>query len=264
MLDRLMENAEQAEVFEINSEATKVGFEANKLKSFEVDETQGLASRAVVNGRLGFAASSDITAVDRLVQNVLESARYGDEVPMHFPEPRPGPDVQVYDPKLATLSTDRLIEIGEEMIEIVREADKQASVSIDLTRRVRETTVRNSGGVDTVVKKAPLSIMLQVERVRGDDVITLFEYFTTATLDQSYRRFIDRIAQKLRLARRAARLGSGRMPVLFSPSGAPVLGLPLVHGLDGKNAYRAISPMAGREGEQLFDKKLFSQPPIRR
>ncbi len=256
MLERLMERAEQAEVFEIDSEATKIGFKANKLKSFKVEETRGLAARVVVDGRLGFAASSDMTAVDRLIQNVLESARYGDEIPLQFPEPQPGPEAQIYDPELASLSTDRLIEMGNEMIETVLEADDEASVRVDLTRRVRETTVRNSQGAEAVVRKAPLSIMMEVERVRGDDVFTLFEYFASATLDQGYRSFVDRIAEKLRLARRSASLGSGRMPVLFAPSGAPVLGLPLIQGLNGKNAYRGISPMTGREGEQLFDEKL--------
>jgi len=256
MLERLMESAEQAEVFEIDSEATKIGFKANKLKSFEVEETQGLAARVVVDGKLGFAASSDTTAADRLVQHALESARYGDEIPLHFPEPQTGPAVQVYDSRLAALGTDRLIEMGQEMIEVVLEADEEASVSIDLTRRVRETVVRNSQGAHAVVKKAPLSIFIEVERVRGDDVLMLFEYVTTAKLDEAYRASVERIVHKLELARRAVSLSSGRMPVLFAPSGAPMLGLPLVHGLNGKNVYRGISPMAHREGEELFDEKL--------
>jgi PmbA protein len=46
------------------------------------------------------------------------------------------------------------------------------------------------------------------------------------------------------------------MPVLFSPNGAPVLALPLMRGLNGKNVYRGISPMAGQVGEQLFDTHL--------
>jgi PmbA protein len=256
MLDRLMKNAEQAEVFEIDSEATKIGFEANKLKSFEVQETQGLATRVVVDGRLGFAASSDVTAVHKLAENALASARLGDEVPLHFPEPQPGPEVQVYDADLAALSTDRLIEMGNEMIETILEANDEAKVRLDLTRRVRETTVRNSQGAEAMVRKAPLSILMVVSRVRGDDVFTLYEYFTTAVLDQAYRDFAQRAAEKLRLARRSASLGSGRMPVLFSPNGAPVLGVPLVHALNGKNVYRGISPMRGQEGEQLFDEKL--------
>jgi PmbA protein len=251
-----MQQAERAEVFEIQSEATKIGFEANKLKSFEVEETQGVAARVVADGRLGFAASSDVTAVDQLIENVLASAQLGDEIPLHFPEPQPGPSVEVYSSELATLPASRLIEMGREMVEIMLKADEEANVGIDLTRRVRETTVRNSAGTEVTVRKGPVSIMLEVERVRGDDVVTLFEYFSTATLDDAYRAFVSRVAEKLRLARRAARLSSGRMPVLFSPTGAPVLALPLIHGLNGKNVYRGISPMAGQEEEQLFDEKL--------
>lgn len=146
--------------------------------------------------------------------------------------------------------------MGEEMIAIVREADSEAHVGLDLTRRVRRTTVRNSAGVDVTLEKAPLSIMLEVERVRGDDVVTIFEYFATAALDDGYRAFVQGVAEKLRMARRATTLSPGRMPVLFSPNGAPVLALPIMQGLNGKNAYRGISPMAGRVGERLFDEKL--------
>ena len=87
MLERLMKKAEQAEVFEIESEATKIGFEANQLKSFEVEEARGIAARVVVNGRLGFAASSDLDATDKLITNALESARHGDAISFDSPPP---------------------------------------------------------------------------------------------------------------------------------------------------------------------------------
>jgi PmbA protein len=251
-----MKKAEQAEVFEIESEATKIGFEANRLKSFEVEETCGMAARVVVDGRLGFAASSDLDAAEKLVANALESARHGDAIPFRFPSPQPGLPVRVYDPELAALPTERLIEMGQEMIATVLEAEPEAHVNIDLERRVRRTTVCNSAGAKVAVEKAPLSIVVMVERVREDDVVVLFEYFSTAVSDEGYRAAARRMAEKLRLAQRAATLGAGRMPVLFSPFGAPVLGLPIMLGLNGKNVYRGISPMADRLGERLFDEKL--------
>jgi len=257
MLNRLMQQAEQAEVFEIESEATKIGFEANQMKSFNVEETRGVAARVVVDGRLGFAASSDLDATDKVVANALESARHGDAIPtLHFPAPRPGPQVQVYDPALAALPTERLIEMGQEIIATVLEADADAHVNVDLVRRVRKTGVRNSAGAEVSVQKAPFSIEVMVERVRGDDVLIIFEEFSTAVKDEGYRACAHKIAEKLRLARRAATLASARMPVLFSPPGALALVLPILEGLNGKNVYRGISPLADRVGETLFDGKL--------
>lgn len=256
MLTKVMRQAQQAELFEIESEATKVGFEANEMKSFEVEETKGTAVRVLVEGRLGFAASSNPEATDELITNALESARHGAALDLAFPAPQPGPQVQVYDPALAELPIERLIEIGREVIAIILEAAPDATVNVDLERRVRRTTLRNSRGAEVTVEKAPFSVSVVVQRVRGDDVLIIFDYFSTAAWDESYREGAQKIADKFRLAQRAATLPSGRMPVLFSPSGAPVLGLPLVRGLDGKNVHQGISPMAGRVGERLFDDRL--------
>jgi PmbA protein len=257
MLNRLMQQAEQAEVFELESEATKIGFEANQMKSFNVEETRGVATRVVVDGKLGFAASSDLDATDKVVANALESTRHGDAIPaLRFPAPQPGPQVQVYDPELAALPTERLIEMGQEVIATVLEADADAHVNVDLVRRVRKTGVRNSAGTGVTVQKAPFSVKVMVERVRGDDVLILFEEFSTAVKDEAYRTCAQKIAEKLRLAQRASTLTSGRMPVLFSPPGTLALVLPILEGLNGKNVYRGISPMAGQIGEALFDQKL--------
>jgi PmbA protein len=258
MLNRLLQQAEQAEVFEIESEATKIGFEANQMKSFNVEETRGVAARVVVDGRLGFAASSDLDATDKVVANALESARHGDAIPtLRFPEPRPGPQVQVYDPELAALPTDRLIEIGKEIIATVLEADADAHINVALVRRVRKTGVRNNAGTEIAVQKAPFSVGLDVERVRGDDVLIIEEEFSTAVKDEEgYRTCAQKIAEKLRLAQQASTLASARIPVLFSPSGTLALILPILEGLNGKNVYRGISPMAERIGETLFDAKL--------
>jgi len=58
------------------------------------------------------------------------------------------------------------------------------------------------------------------------------------------------------MARKSADIRSGRMPVLFAPTGALVLGLPLMMGFNGKNVYTGISPMKGKIGDKLFDDKI--------
>jgi PmbA protein len=46
------------------------------------------------------------------------------------------------------------------------------------------------------------------------------------------------------------------MPVLFAPTGALVLGLPMMLALNGKNVYTGISPIAGKIGQAIFDSKV--------
>ena len=89
ILEKLTAQAEQVEVVEVLNERTRVGFEANRLKSSQVEETRGIAVRVVKDGRIGFAASSDLAAQEKLADNVLESAAFGDEIQMVFPGPSP-------------------------------------------------------------------------------------------------------------------------------------------------------------------------------
>jgi PmbA protein len=256
LFERLSQRVDQAEVFALTSESVQVGFEANVLKSARVEERRGIALRAIVNGRLGFAASSDVTAEERLLENVLTSAQYGDPAPFTLPEPAPGPQVEVYDETVAGLDVADLVGLGQELMAIVHEVDAQVHVKLDIERSVRRAVVRNSQGTEVEQIRSPLSIGLMIERVRGDDVLVLYDYWSATSLEEPPEVFVQGIAHKLKLAERPAVAHSGRQPVLFSPMGATVLGLPLLQAVDGKNVYRGISPLDGHLGEQLFDPQL--------
>jgi len=253
ILTKLRGKVEQWEIFTVESEATKVGFEANALKSAEVEETRGVALRVVANGRLGFAASTDPSAEEELIANALESAQHGDEVPLRFPARQEGPQVAIYDERVAQLSIPQLIEMGRQVIEIIRQADPDAHVKLDLVRRISRTRVVNSAGGLAEAVKSPLELSVMVERVRDDDVLLIYDYFGTTLLNKDYLDFARHFARKLELARTVTAIQSGRMPVLFSPLGTMALVLPLVLGLNGKNVYRRISPLADKVGERLFD-----------
>ncbi len=253
---QLEAQADQVEVVNIQSESTTIGFETNRLKSSQVEETKGTAVRVVKDGRLGFAASSDESAQERLVSNVLDSVAYGDEVPITFPAPQPAPQVTVFDQTIAELSIPRMVEMGQEIIDLVLEIEPRAYVNVGLERGVQRQSIRNHAGTEVSFKRSPLSTTLMVNRVEGDDVLLMFDIEGVTVWEHDYLAFARRLGEKLELAKRNASIRSGRMPVLFAPSGALVLGLPLRLGLDGKNVYTQISPMAGKVGEKLFDEKL--------
>ncbi|HOS80799.1 MAG TPA: TldD/PmbA family protein [Anaerolineae bacterium] len=256
MLQRLQAQAEQVEVFHIQSESTRVRFEANSLKASQVEEISGLAVRVVRDGRMGFTASSDVTATEKLLANALESAAYGDPTPFAFPGPQDAPDVACYDPRIAELSISRLVEIGQEIMAYLREVDPEGMVSVELQRGVERYTLRNHTGTEVAVTRTPLTIVYSVDRVKGDDVLMVYDVQGATLWNEAFMAPVQRLAEKLRLAQQVVPLRAGRMPVLFSPAGALVLGYPLMLGLSGKNVVKGVSPLAGRRGEQVFDPRL--------
>ena len=256
ILKQLSTESEQVEIVNVRSESTTVSFESNRLKGSQVDETKGVAVRVVKNGRLGFAASSDESAAEKLVNNALESASYGDEIPIVFPAPQSAPAVTTFDQTIAELPIPRMVEIGQEIIDIICRVEPDALVDVGLERGVQHLSLRNQAGSNVSFERSPLSIYFGVTRIEGDDVLMMFDIMGTTIWEDDYLAFAHRLGEKLELAKRSATIRSGRMPVLFAPTGALVLALPLMLGLNGKNVYTRISPMAGKIGERLFDDKL--------
>jgi PmbA protein len=256
ILKQLQTQAEQVEVVNVQSESTTVEYEANQLKTSKVEQTQGVAVRVVRKGRLGFAASSDEKAMDKLMANALESAAYGDQVPINFPAPKPASQVTTYDQKIAEFPIPRLVEIGQEILDILLPIEPEARINISLNRGVQHLSLRNQAGSDVAFKRSPLSISIELSSIKGDDILILFDITGTTVWEDDYLAFAHRLGEKLALAKEITTFRSGRMPVLFSPTGSLVLGLPLMVGLDGKNVFTGISPLIGKVGETLFDNKV--------
>lgn len=256
IIQRLQMQAEQVEVVAIRSESTRVSFEANRLKTSQVDETAGMAVRVVKNGRLGFAASSDMAALDKLVANALESASYGDAIPMRFPAVQAALPVQTYDRIIADLPVQRLVEMGQELVHIVRQVEPAAQVDVRVERKVQNVSIRNQTGADVSYERTPLTISVSLTRIQGDDVLMMFDASDTTRWEDDYTSTARRLCAKLQLAQTVTTISSGRMPVLFSPTGMLALVFPLNAGLNGKNVYSGISPLKGKLGETLFDHKL--------
>jgi PmbA protein len=253
ILTRLASQVDQAEVIEVQTESAMVGFEGNKLKSSQVQETRGVALRVVKGGRLGFAASSDESALEKLVVNALESATYGDQICIAFPAQQPAPRVAAFDPTIASLPIPRLVEIGQEMIGVILQMEPAACVNVSLERGVQHVRLRNQTGTDVSFKRSPLSISFDVTRVRGDDIVEMLDIMGATLWEDDYLAFARDMGSRFELARVNATIRTRRMPVLFSPKGMLTLALPLAVGFDGQNVFRGVSPMKGRIGEKLFD-----------
>jgi PmbA protein len=256
ILTHLKSQAEQVEILSLQNEKTTVEYEANQLKTCTVAETKGMAVRVIRKGRLGFSASTDEGALDKLSANALESAAYGDEAPFSFADPKPAPIVRTFDKAVADLPIPRLVEIGREILDLILPVEPDARCNVSLERSLVSASIRNQKGLDVSFQTSPLSIGLEIDRIEGDDVLILYDQLGTTVWEKDYLEFARRLVEKLKQARTLTTLKPGRMPVLFAPTGALALALPLSQALNGKEVYKGTSPVRGKVGEKLFDEKI--------
>ncbi|GAH27515.1 unnamed protein product, partial [marine sediment metagenome] len=69
--------AEEAEVFVVSSEETQVQFESNRLKHLQTKQQTSAALRIVKQGRIGYATTTRLGDSHNLVNNAVETARFG-------------------------------------------------------------------------------------------------------------------------------------------------------------------------------------------
>ena len=256
ILKELQARAQQVEVVRLQQQSTTVDFEANRFKTSQVEETSGVAVRVVRDGRLGFSASSDPRAMERLVDNALESAAFGEEIPLTFPAPQAAPPVQTFDRAIEELPVARMVEIGKEIVDLMLATDPSVQVGVTLERSTHEMTLVNQSGSEVSFRRSPLSIGIEVGRIEGDDVMFLYDVVGTTQWETDYMASARRLAEKLTWAPKLTTMQGGKMPVLFAPTGALALSLPLMAGVNGKSVFTGTSPLAGKVGERLFDEKI--------
>ncbi|HEY5270578.1 MAG TPA: DNA gyrase modulator, partial [Anaerolineales bacterium] len=175
ILTQLKKQAEQVEVLSMQNEKTTVEYEANQLKTCTVAESKGTAVRVIRKGQLGFAASTDDTAMDKLAANALESAAYGDKASFSFPDAQPAPIVRTFDKAVADLPIARLVEIGKEILDLILPVEPNLRCNIGLERSLVSASIRNQKGLDVSFKTSPLSLGVDIERIEGDDVLILYD-----------------------------------------------------------------------------------------
>ncbi len=252
----------QAEVYYQSSQDTPIEFENNRLKSLQTKATQGVALRVIVEGRIGFASSTDLTRLDDLMAAAIQTAEIGDPVEFSFPE-----NVQITIPESDYIppKTAKLVEIGENLISQVHQYNPDILVDVGFHVRSGQVKLANTSNVYTEQSAKIVTASLGGNLVRGEDFLQAYSYDVARDSEPDYNRMIEQLLQKYRRAEKNATITSGQFPVLFTPRAvASTIGGLFDTILSGQVVVQKASPLADKIGEQLFDPRLtiFEDPSI--
>jgi len=257
MLERLHDKVESAEVYEFRRWETPVRFRAGELESAKSIEQAGRALRVIVDGKLGYSTTTDLEDDRSLIENALASAQFGDPAPFRFATKAEPAQVECFDPQVERTEVERLIAMGEEVVEKIREYDKDLHIEVEIDRGVEEVSLQTTNGQELEERGTMFGLSVDVQRTEEGDILILYDAAASRTLKGvDHLKLADSLIERLRWCERVAKVETKRMPVLFTPRGVIVLLLPLWLGLDGKNVFLGVSPLKGRLDEQVVDPRL--------
>ncbi|MDP2728733.1 MAG: TldD/PmbA family protein, partial [Dehalococcoidia bacterium] len=249
--------AEQAEVFYVESESTPVGFENNRLKHLQSLQTRGLALRIVKEGKIGFASTTDLRNPDSLVEAALDAVPFGPKAHFQLPSPAAYADVELYAPAVEAGPLDRMIELGQALIDGARAHNPDLVCQAGVSKDTILLRILNSNGSEASYRKSIFSLGLQGLLIRDTDMLFVGDGDTYCRPLLDSRPIIERTVRQLELARETAKVSTGEYPVVFTPAGVGnALLTPILVALNGKTVLQGASPLGSRLGQQVFDSQI--------
>ena len=249
--------AEAAEVFMVSSEETTVQLEANRLKRIQSKQNTSVALRIIKQGRVGYAATTDLSDTRRLVANAVETAPFGVQARFELPHKTTYPQIKVFDPDTESTPIEKMIALGEELIALVTRHTPDIICEAMVAKDIISLRLMNSGGGEASYKKSVFSLSLWGSLIRGTDMLFVGESQSSCHPITTPKEVADVVIQQLELARNRASVPTKQLPVILTPRGVVSALIPsLMTAFNGKIVLQGASPIGNRLGQPVFDQKL--------
>ena len=256
LIEKAMKKAQGAQVSLGQSESINVSFENDKLKSIKSSQSTGMSVKVIVDGKVGSSHTTDINDVDGVVVRALEAAEFGSPAHFEFPSPQEGTDVKIYDNAVLPVTKGEMVHIGEEMMALVKEYNSDILLDAGASKSVGKGQFANSAGVEYTNESTSFSVGIGGQWIRGTDILLAGHGFGWRKREIDHAEISQKAIELFRMAENVASIESGDMPVIFTPEGMNVLLLALELGFNGKNVFLGSSPLAGKLGQKIADKRF--------
>ncbi len=257
ILARAKKVAEEAEVFLVSSEETPVQFEASRLKHIQSKQSTTVALRVIKKGRIGYATATLLDSSQALVDMALETARFGMPARFELPSLTAYPQVEIFDPDVASVSTEQMAELGEDLIARIREHTPDLVCEASVARGMMSVRIINSRGGQAEYQQSIFSLGIEGQLISDNDMLFVGDSQSSCHPILESGPVAEMVLQQLERSKNQASVPIGTMPVVFTPDGvASALVLPLVSAFNGKTVLEGASPVGSKLGQTVFDKKF--------
>ena len=256
VLDAALRKVDAAELYYEEGESRSARFRNNRLKEVDTKAIRGVGLRVIKEGRIGFTSTTDIGNVAALVENAVQSARFGQEAKFRFPDRCEPKRVKIHDPAVVSFSMGRGVEIGREGIGRVLASAPDVQCGGGVSKSVGRRHLLNSAGLDLEHESTGYSMHVHALRVAGESLISVGEGESSLRLTGDLERHADEVVRKLKLCETEVRPRPGVWPVIFAPTALEVLLATFESNTNGKLVQKGVSLLSERMGERVLDERV--------
>jgi len=258
-MEKLLELARKscgaATVYRTSGKSTSVSFEDGSLKNVSSSMRTGTRLVVVNEGRLGFAYTTNLLDREASVASALLSAGQGPKANAALPGPEVLPELDAYDASAEAVETSRLVDECVRAIEILKERiPGKTQIEAESGLSIREIRLVNSLGVSYRARLSSFHIGCAcLYPASASSVSDDFQALTPSSFPEER---IEALAELYSSSLPEIKVPSGRTRVIFLPDAFYALAWRVAAGVNAKNVYQGISPVAGRIGERVLDSRL--------
>ena len=257
ILIQARKSAEEAEVFFISSEETQVHFEANRLKHMQTKQQTSVALRLVRQGRIGYAITTSPDEYQGLVDNALETARFGMAAKFALPTTISYPQIEIFSEDVASVPVEAMVTLGEKLVAAATQHTPDIICEAEVARGAVSVRLMNSRGGQAAYRKSHFSFAVEGNLTRDTDMLFVGDSASSCRPILEPAPVIETVLQQLEMAKEQAKVPTKSLPVIFTPHGvASALVMPLIAAFNGKTVLEGASPLGNKIGETVFDTKL--------
>ncbi len=249
--------AEEAELFTVSSEETQVRFETNRLKHIQSKQSSSVALRIIKDGRIGFALTTRLDNGKDLLNNAVETARFGMLAKFTLPSLLSYPKVDVFDVSVEKVPLDDMVKLGDEMITAITSHTPGILCEAGVSKSVISISVINSRGGQANYTKSIFGMGVEGNLIRGTDMLFVGDGDSSCSPLSDSKAVTGVVIKQLERAKDLASVTSGQLPVILTPNGVASVLIPsLLAGFNGKTVLEGASPIGNKRGKKVFNKKL--------
>lgn len=252
ILEDVIQREAEATLILHESRETSVTFDANRLKRIENTEAYKQDLQVIRDGKLGSAGSTRVGGEKELLDNAFSVAEFGPLVGYTFPGRETYAQPKVFDQRVADITVDEMIAVGEDIIDFVKSLDSSINGGAQVQKSVSEVSVKNTNGVDVNSKKTIFAVMAGYQFVEGKNMLSSWDWQIMTSLQYDLESMKAKLKEDFEVGRKNVSIAPGSYDVLFTPAAFSDIVNPIMACIDGRAVMRGISPFAGRLGEEVF------------